>query len=132
VELYKEEDFLSCAQYEKEMLPNFYRWFLQLKAQALKVSNDQINAQAIKSMHSRPLHSHMVRERPKRVAKLYENVVKFSKSVVLHFRKLKQQRKVPKHDEASRSACYNDNILHNNYPKHVNNIYSNGFGSPEN
>jgi hypothetical protein len=35
-----EEDFLSCAQYEKEMLPNFYRRFMQLKAQAPKVSDD--------------------------------------------------------------------------------------------
>jgi hypothetical protein len=34
-----EEDFLSCAQCEKETLPNFYRMFLQLKAQALEVSD---------------------------------------------------------------------------------------------
>jgi hypothetical protein len=40
VELSIEEDFLSCAQYEKEMLPNFYRRFLLLKAQALEVSDD--------------------------------------------------------------------------------------------
>jgi hypothetical protein len=33
-ELDLEEDILSCTQREKETLPNFYRIFLQLKAQA--------------------------------------------------------------------------------------------------
>jgi hypothetical protein len=32
VELDMEDIFLSCAQIEKETLPNFYRRFLQLKA----------------------------------------------------------------------------------------------------
>jgi hypothetical protein len=41
VELDTEEDFLSCAQREKETLPNFYQMFLQLKAQALEVSDNQ-------------------------------------------------------------------------------------------
>jgi hypothetical protein len=39
-ELHMKEDFLSCAQREKETLPDFYRRFLQLKAQAPEVSND--------------------------------------------------------------------------------------------
>jgi hypothetical protein len=34
VELSIEEDFLSCTQYEKKTLPNFYQNFLQLKSQA--------------------------------------------------------------------------------------------------
>jgi hypothetical protein len=33
---------------EKETLPNFYRRFLQLKAQALEVSDEQVIAEAIK------------------------------------------------------------------------------------
>jgi hypothetical protein len=41
-ELDMEEDFLSCAQHEKQTLPNFYRRFLQLKAQALEVFDDQV------------------------------------------------------------------------------------------
>jgi hypothetical protein len=48
-ELDTEEDFLSCAQQEKETLTNFYRRFLQLKAQAPKVSDDQVIAQGIKA-----------------------------------------------------------------------------------
>jgi hypothetical protein len=39
-ELSTEEDFLSCAQFEKETWPNFFQKFLQLKAQAQEVSND--------------------------------------------------------------------------------------------
>jgi hypothetical protein len=57
-----EEDFLSCAQREKETLPNFYRRFLQLKAQAPEVSDEQVITQAIKALRTGPLHSHLVRE----------------------------------------------------------------------
>jgi hypothetical protein len=35
MELSTEDDFLSCTQQEIEMLPNFYRRFLQIKAQAI-------------------------------------------------------------------------------------------------
>jgi hypothetical protein len=129
VELDTKEDFLSCAQREKETLTNFYRRFLQLKAQAPEVSDDQVIMQAIKVLKVGPLHSHLVRERPKIVPKLYEQFAKFSKSEVKHFRKLEQQRKIAKPDEAPRPR-YSDN--QRNYPKHVHNIDSNGCGPPEN
>jgi hypothetical protein len=87
-ELSTKEDFLSCTQYEKETLSNFYRRLLQLKVQASEVSNDQVITQAIKALHAGPLHSHLVRERPKTIMELYEEFAKFSKSEVLHFRKL--------------------------------------------
>jgi hypothetical protein len=66
------QDFLSCAQREKETLLNFYRRFLQLKAQAPNVSDDQVIAQSIKALRMGPLHSHLVRERHKIVPELYE------------------------------------------------------------
>jgi hypothetical protein len=78
-ELDMEEDFLSYAQREKETLPNFYRRFLQFEAQALEVADDQVIAQSIKALRVGPLHSHLVRERPKMVPELYEQFVKFSK-----------------------------------------------------
>jgi hypothetical protein len=90
VEFDSEEDFLSCIQIEKETLPNFYRWILQMKAQALEVSYDQVITQAIKAMRARPLHSHLVRERPKTVSDLYEQFAKFSKPEIQHFRKFEQ------------------------------------------
>jgi hypothetical protein len=104
--------------------------FLQLKAQALKVSDDQIITQAIKALRVGPLHNHLVREWAKTVIELCENFIKFSKSVVLHFRKLEQQRKAP--DEISRPTRFSENGPHNNYPKHVNNINSNDCGSSDN
>jgi hypothetical protein len=74
-----EEDFLSCAQSEKEMLPDFYWRFLQLKAQALKVLDEQVIPQAMKALRVEPLHSHLVKERSKTVLELYEQFTKFSK-----------------------------------------------------
>jgi hypothetical protein len=128
-ELDTEEDFLSCAQREKETLHNFYRRFLQLKAQAPEASDDQVIAQAIKALRVGPLHSHLVRERHKTVPELYEQFTKFSKSEVQYFRKLKQHRKAVKPDEAPR-PCYSDN--QRNCPKPVHNIDSDGCGPLEN
>jgi hypothetical protein len=113
VKLNMKEYFLSCAQWEKETVPDFYWRFLQLKAQALKVSDDQVIAQAIKALQVRPLHNHPVRERPKIVPELYEQFAKFSKSEVQHFRKLEQQRKTSRIDKAPSPPPpphrYNDN-----------------------
>jgi hypothetical protein len=80
--------FLSCAQREKETPPNFYQMFLQLKAQAPKVSDNQVIAQAIKALRAGPLHSHLVMERAKTMSELYKQFTKFSKSEIQHFRKL--------------------------------------------
>jgi hypothetical protein len=73
---------------------------LQLKGQASEVSNGKVIAQAIKSLRVKPLHNHLVLERPKTVVELYEDFAKFSKLEVLHFRKLGQQRKSPMHDKS--------------------------------
>jgi hypothetical protein len=110
VELDLEEDFLSYTQHEKETLPNFYRRFLQLKAQALKVSDDQVIVQASKALRVGPLHSHLVREWPKIVPELYEQFTKFSKSEVQYFYKLEQQRKTSKPDEAPMPPHYNGSM----------------------
>jgi hypothetical protein len=129
VELDSEEDFLSCTQREKETLPNFYRRFFQMKAQASEVSDDQVIMQAIKVMHARPLHSHLVREQPKAVPELYEQFAKFSKSEIQHFRKIEQQRKASKPDEASRP---HHNESQRGYPKPMHSIDSDGCGPLEN
>jgi hypothetical protein len=52
--------------------PQFLLRFLQLKLQAPEVSDDQVIAQAIKAMRVGPLDSHLVKEWPKIVPKLYE------------------------------------------------------------
>jgi hypothetical protein len=74
-----------------------------MKAQALKVSHDQVIAQAIKALCVGPLRSHLVREQTKIVPELYEQFTKFSKSEIQHFRKLEQHRKVLKPDSPKTS-----------------------------
>jgi hypothetical protein len=122
-----EKDFLSCAQREKETLPDLYWRFLQLKAQAPVVSDDQVIVQAIKALRREPLHRHLVRERPKIVSELYEQFMKFSKIEIQHFLKFEQQREISKPDEAPRPR-YNENKR--SYRKPVHNIDSNGCGPP--
>jgi hypothetical protein len=47
-----EEDFFSCQQYERETLPDFFRGFLRLKAQAPEVFDEQAITQAIKALRA--------------------------------------------------------------------------------
>jgi hypothetical protein len=79
---------------------------------------------------ARPLHSHLVREWPKIVSKLYEQFAKFSKSEVQHFHKLEMQRKTSNPDEAPRSSHYNDSSSNNH--RLVQSINLDGCGPPEN
>jgi hypothetical protein len=45
-----EEEFISCQQYERETLLDFFRRFLQLKAQAPEVSDEQAITPDIKEL----------------------------------------------------------------------------------
>jgi hypothetical protein len=98
-----------------------------MKAQALKVSDDQVIAQAIKALCAGPLRSHLVRGWSKIVLEHYEQFAKFSKSEIQHFHKLEQQRKISKLDEAPRPR---QNEIHRSYPKLIHNIYSYGCRPP--
>jgi hypothetical protein len=106
-ELNIDEDILSCQQYKHETLSYFFRKFLHLKVQATEVSFEQVIIQAIKALRVGQLHSYLVRECPRMLEELYDNLHKFNKSGVLHFHKLEQQRKVPKENEASRPNKFN-------------------------
>jgi hypothetical protein len=100
-----------------------------MKVQALQVSDDQVIVQAIKALRAGPLHSHLVRERPKIVLELYKQFAKFSKSEIQHFRKLEQQRKTSRPNEVRKS---HQNKIQYNYPKPVHSIDSDGRRPPEN
>jgi hypothetical protein len=69
-------------------LLDFFCRFLQLKAHALEVSNEQAITQAIKALRTGQLHSHLVRERSRTLEELYDEFRKFSRVDVLHFHKL--------------------------------------------
>jgi hypothetical protein len=101
-----EEEFISCQQYERETLLDFFRRFLQLKAQAPEVSDEQAITPDIKELRVSQLHSHLVRERPRTLEEFYEFFWKFSRAEVLHFRKLGQQRKSTSENESSRPFKY--------------------------
>jgi hypothetical protein len=105
-ELSTEEDFLSCQQFERETLSDFFRRFLHLKAQASEVSDEQVIKQVIKALRAGQLHNYLVRECTRTLEKLYDNFHKFSRSEILHFHKLDQQRKVPNENDASRPTNY--------------------------
>jgi hypothetical protein len=57
VELSTEEDFLSCQQYKRETLLDFFCKFLRLKAQAPEDSDDQVITQA---KSTGQLHNYLV------------------------------------------------------------------------
>jgi hypothetical protein len=97
---------LSCRQYKRETLPDFFCRFLRLKAQASEVLDEQAITQAIKELRAGQLHSHLVREHPKTLEGLYEEFWKFSRSEVSHYHKLHQQRKVTNENEGSRLFKY--------------------------
>jgi hypothetical protein len=121
---------------QKETLSDFFSSFLHLKAQAPEVSNEQVIIQSIKALHGSQLHSYLVRECPRMLEELYDNFRKFSRIEVLHFRKLDQQRKVPKESEASRPTKYNKikegTLSFDNTTKQVHSIDSDGCGPPKN
>jgi hypothetical protein len=62
--------FFSYQQYERETLPDIFRRFLQLKAQASEVSDEKSITQAIKALRAGQLHNHLVRERPQTLEEL--------------------------------------------------------------
>jgi hypothetical protein len=119
----------SIMHSERKNTPQFLPKVLIDEGSSLEVSDDQVIAQAIKALHVGPLHSHQVRERPKTVPEHYEQFTKFSKSEIQDFRKLEQQRKVSKPNEAPR-LCSNEN--QRSYPKPIHDIDSDGCGPPEN
>jgi hypothetical protein len=103
--------------------------------QAPEVSDEQVITQPIKALHAAKLHSCPVRECPRTLKELYDNFHKFSRSELLHFRKLDQQKKVPRENEASRPAKYNKSrestISFDNVTKQIHSIDLDGCGPPE-
>jgi hypothetical protein len=92
--------------------------------------------QATKALRVGQLHNYLVQERPTTLEELYDNFRKLSKSEVLHFCKIDQQRKAPRVNEASRSTKYNKSresmLSFDNAHKHIHNINSDGCEPREN
>jgi hypothetical protein len=78
----------------------------------------------------------LVWEHPKTLEEPYDSFHKFNKSEVLQFRKLEQERKVPKVNKASRPTKYNrgreNTMSFDNTTKQIHNIDPYGCGPPKN
>jgi hypothetical protein len=113
----------------KKHYPNFTEASNNSKPRHRRCQMSKSSRKTIKALMVGPLHSHLVRERHKTVPELYDQFAKFSKSEVQHFRKLEQQRKVPKSDEAPKNR-YGDNQC--NYLRPVHSIGPDCDIPPEN
>jgi hypothetical protein len=75
-----ESDLFSCKQKDKEPLQNYFRRFVHLRAQAPNVLDAiAINA-AIVGLRAGQFRSHLMRERPKTIQRLYEEFEKYCRS----------------------------------------------------
>jgi hypothetical protein len=75
-----ESDLFSSKQQDKEPLQNFFRRFVHLRAQAPNVMDViAINA-AIMGLRAGQFRSHLMRERPKTIQRLYKEFEKYCRS----------------------------------------------------
>jgi hypothetical protein len=72
-----ESDLFSCKKMDKEPLQNYFRRFVHLRAQAPNVLDAfSINA-AIVGLRAGQFRSHLMRERPRTIQRLYEEFEKY-------------------------------------------------------
>jgi hypothetical protein len=75
-----ESDLFSCKQKDKEPLQNYFRRFVHLKAQAPNVLEAVAINAAILGLRASQFRSHLMRERPKTIQRLYEEFEKYCRS----------------------------------------------------
>jgi hypothetical protein len=75
-----ESDLFSCKQKDKEPLQNYFRRFVHLRAQAPNVLDVVTINAAIMGLRAGQFHSHLMRERPKTIQRLYEEFEKYCRS----------------------------------------------------
>jgi hypothetical protein len=75
-----ESDLLLCKQKDKEPLQNYFRRFVHLRAQAPNVLDAVAINTAIVGLRAGQFRSHLMRERPKTIQRLYEEFEKYCRS----------------------------------------------------
>jgi hypothetical protein len=75
-----ESDLFSCKQKDKEPLQNYFRRFVHLRAQAPIVLDVIAINTAIVGLRAGQFRSHLMRERPKTIQRLYEEFEKYCRS----------------------------------------------------
>jgi hypothetical protein len=117
-----ESDLFSCKKKDKEPLQNYFRRFIHLRAQAPNVFDGiTINA-AIVGLRVGQFRSHLMRERPKTIQRLYEKFEKYCRSdndFRMCMEEKSQQKKSTKANQSSEREWSNSrNAWHAN-PKNV-------------
>jgi hypothetical protein len=75
-----ESDLFSCKQKDKEPLQNYFRRFVHLGAQAPNVLDAVAINTAIVGLRAGQFRSHLMRERPRTIQRLYEEFEKYCRS----------------------------------------------------
>jgi hypothetical protein len=75
-ELTKSDPF-SCKEKDKELLQNYFRRFIHLRAHAPNVLDAVVINAAIVGLRVGQFRSHLMRERPKTIQRLYEEFEKY-------------------------------------------------------
>jgi hypothetical protein len=73
-------DLFSCKQKDKEPLQNYFRRFVHLRAQEPNVLDAVAINAAIMGLRAGQFRSHLMRERPKTIQRLYEEFEKYCRS----------------------------------------------------
>ena len=82
----------SCIQIDREPLPEYLRRFVQKKAQTPNFSEKDAIAKFIEGLLPSQLASHLDREPPRSLSKLYAEVEKYAKSEADHKRRVEQRK----------------------------------------
>jgi hypothetical protein len=76
----RENDLFSCKQKDKEPLQNYFRRFVHLRAQEQNVLDAVTINTSIVGLRANQFRSHLMRERPKTIQRLYEEFEKYCRS----------------------------------------------------
>jgi hypothetical protein len=73
-------DLFNYKQQIKELLSQYFKRFIQIKAQISNIPDEVVIIVAIKGLRVGQCASHLAREKPSTVAELYEVIQKYCKS----------------------------------------------------
>jgi len=73
-------DLFNCKQQIKEPLSQYFKRFIQIKAQIPNIPDEVVIIAAIKGLRVGQCASHLAREKPSTVTELYEVIQKYCKS----------------------------------------------------
>jgi hypothetical protein len=117
-----ESDLFSCKQKDKEPLQNYFRRFVHLRAQAPNVLDAVAINAAIVGLRASQFRSHLMRERPKTIQRLYEEFEKYFRSdndFRMCMEEQSHQKKPAKANQSSERECRNPRNASHANPRNV-------------